>query len=647
MKQTGAAYPEYKSSGVQWLGDIPTGWEVWPLKHVTLFENGAAFKPTDWGDEGVPIIRIENLNGSEEFNRTTLKPSRKCHVQKGDILFGWSGNRGTSFGPFMWEREGHYLLNQHIFRLDGFHTDRRWFYWMLKAVTLYVEQQAHGIIGMVHITKGDLGVIKVPMPTDAEQKAIADFLDLEMGKLDAMVQKKKRLIELLLEKRTAVISHAVTKGLNPATPMKDSGIPWLGKIPAHWQAKRLKFLLNRIEQGWSPQCDNQPADAGKWAVLKTGCVNGGVFNAAENKALPDGMDPPLEFEVRPGDVLMSRASGSAELVGSVAMVTEQPAARLLLSDKTYRLPVRPQQMDAQLLVWAMGSPMVRHQIAGFISGAEGLANNITQGDIRRIVLAVPPLVEQRDIIQRVRTETTKLDALIAKVRTGIERLQEYRTALISAAVTGKIDVRQAQPSASKVLKLPPAAFRRAVFAAEVIHQLHDEPTFGHVKCQKILHLAEHHLGLPDFESNYFRQAAGPYDNQMMRSIDGQLERLKWFRAVKHGEAWHYDGLANAGQHEKYFGQYWGQHQDGLQKLLALLRKLDTERCEILSTLYAVWNDFLLAGASFDDAKLADEAIRWHPAKQRIERDRWLKALGWMREKGLVPRGTGKPTKVKK
>lgn len=281
-----------------------------------------------------------------------------------------------------------------------------------------------------------------PVPPLAEQCAIATFLDRETARIDALVAKKERLMALLQEKRTALISHAVTKGLNPNAPMKDSGVKWIGQIPAHWDMRRLKFLLSGIDQGWSPQCDNQPAEEGRWGVLKTGCVNGGIFDEGENKSLPDNIDPPLELEVRCGDVLMSRASGSTELVGSVALVRQRPAARLLLSDKTYRLRFQTSLVEAGFLIWVMGSPIMRHQIAGIISGAEGLANNIGQNDIRNLTAPLPPLAEQRAILGYVRDETAKLDALVAKIRTGIERLQEYRTALISAAVTGKIDVRE-------------------------------------------------------------------------------------------------------------------------------------------------------------------------------------------------------------
>jgi len=199
-----------KDSGIEWLGEIPRQWECVPLKYVVEFINGAPFKPSDWQSDGVPIIRIENLNGGEEFNYSADQLPKKYHVQKGDLLFGWSGNRGTSFGPFLWSREGLHYLNQHIFRLTGYHCDKTWLYWTLKAVTFYVERQAHGIIGLVHITKGDLGSIKIPLMKETEQRAIAAFLDRETAGIDALVEKVNLSIDRLREYRTALVSAAVT-----------------------------------------------------------------------------------------------------------------------------------------------------------------------------------------------------------------------------------------------------------------------------------------------------------------------------------------------------------------------------------------------------------------------------------------------------
>jgi len=199
-----------KDSGVEWLGEIPIHWTVRPLKYAADFVNGFAFKPEEWGPEGTPIIRIENLNGGDAFNCTTRELPEKFCADKGALLFGWSGNRGTSFGPFLWWREGRHYVNQHIFRVVDFEDDRDWFYWVLRAVTFYVEKQAHGIIGMVHVTRGELGSVPIPVVPRGEQTDIAHFLDRELRRLDDGVAQIRKAIDRLREYRTALVSAAVT-----------------------------------------------------------------------------------------------------------------------------------------------------------------------------------------------------------------------------------------------------------------------------------------------------------------------------------------------------------------------------------------------------------------------------------------------------
>jgi type I restriction enzyme, S subunit len=199
-----------KDSGVEWLGEIPAHWYVKPLKHVTSFINGFAFKPDEWGLDGTPIIRIENLNGGDTFNYTARQLPTKYCADEGDLLFGWSGNRGTSFGPFLWWRAGKHYVNQHIFRVVGYAVDKVWLYWALRAVTSYVEKQAHGIIGMVHVTRGELGSIPIPVLEPEEQVAIARHLETEHARIDELVAKIRDAIDRLKELRTALISAAVT-----------------------------------------------------------------------------------------------------------------------------------------------------------------------------------------------------------------------------------------------------------------------------------------------------------------------------------------------------------------------------------------------------------------------------------------------------
>lgn len=219
---------------------------------------------------------------------------------------------------------------------------------------------------------------------------------------------------------------------------KDSGVEWLGGIPAHWAAKRARHLVTRIEQGWSPQCENRQAGDDEWGVLKAGCVNRGVFVESEHKALPGTIDPSPELEVHEGDLLMSRASGSHDLVGSVALVP-RCRPRLLLCDKLFRLHVGTDGGHRQFLAYAMNSPGARWQIEVALSGGSGLASNIAQGDVKGLILPEPPREEQRAIAGFLDRETARIDALVAKKERLIELLQEERAALITRAVTKGLD----------------------------------------------------------------------------------------------------------------------------------------------------------------------------------------------------------------
>ncbi len=204
-----------KPSGVEWLGDVPKHWEISKLKHLTHFRNGLAFKPSDWSASGVPIIRIQNLNGSNDFNYTTREDlPDSLRIQPGDLLFSWSGNRGTSFGSYIWDRDFDGYLNQHIFKLDGYTLDRSYFAHLLRAVTKHIEQQTHGIIGLVHVTKPELGAVRVPIAPPEEQRTIAASLDKRLAGLDEAAKRAASETALLCEYRTRLIADVVTGKLD-------------------------------------------------------------------------------------------------------------------------------------------------------------------------------------------------------------------------------------------------------------------------------------------------------------------------------------------------------------------------------------------------------------------------------------------------
>jgi type I restriction enzyme S subunit len=279
----------------------------------------------------------------------------------------------------------------------------------------------------------------VPVPTGDEQHAIAAFLDRETAQIDALIARQERLLAVLQEKRQALIAHAVTKGLNPQAAMKESGVEWLGEVPAHWEVVPLRRLLATIEQGQTLNSENRPVEAGEWGVLKSGCVNGGKFRSEENKALAEGATFDPADEVKVGDILMSRASGSLELVGSVALV-EDTRPGLLLSDKTFRL-IATDVIIPRFLVAQLTSRHVRNQIELLANGAEGLPNNITKPSINSLIVTLPPMKEQQALVDSLACSLAEIERVLVRSGAMIALLQERSAALISAAVTGKIDVR--------------------------------------------------------------------------------------------------------------------------------------------------------------------------------------------------------------
>ena len=221
--------------------------------------------------------------------------------------------------------------------------------------------------------------------------------------------------------------------IKPYSKYKPSGIEWFGALPSHWVVKRLRFATERIEQGWSPQCDNQAADDDAWGVMKVGCVNGDQFDASENKALPPELDPKTEYELRPGDVLISRAN-TRELVGSAAIVPSDVRSKLLLCDKLFRIALSP-EVDAAYLTFCLRTRAARFQYEQDATGASGSMQNIGQDAIKNLVFPFPSYAEQQQIAAFLDWKTDQIDALIAKKQALLQKLKEKRLAVITQAVT--------------------------------------------------------------------------------------------------------------------------------------------------------------------------------------------------------------------
>ncbi len=433
-------YPAYKDSGVEWLGEIPAHWEVKPLKHLTAFTTG--WTPPSgqedlyggdhlWAnisDLGPRVL----MTTDKTISDAAIRVARLQKVNAGSLLFSFKLSVGTvsiaGVEMFTNEAIAAFAPSPRI--------DTQYLYWAAPALVPRNAQE--NIYGAPLLNRDRIANARLISPPSSEQRAIAAFLDRETARIDALVAKKERLIELLQEKRTALITRAVTKGLDPTVPMKDSGVEWLGEIPAHWELKRLRHALRaRPRNGISPPI----GVGGDVPTFSTAAVNDGEVLIDENiKYTMLEQREAQPFIVAIGDIFLLRGSGSRDIVGRAGILKKEPPIGCIYPDILIR--VQPSRlMTPWFLVNSLNSAAVRFQIESLAQTASGIWK-ISGEDVRTLAIPVPPYDEQLHIRGEVSRQIARLDALVAKVRDAVDRLKELRTALISAAVTGKIDVRE-------------------------------------------------------------------------------------------------------------------------------------------------------------------------------------------------------------
>ncbi|MDP3938111.1 MAG: restriction endonuclease subunit S, partial [Deltaproteobacteria bacterium] len=434
-------YPAYKDSGVEWLGEIPAHWEVRRLKHLALLN------PESLGEDSDPSLDMiyVDIGGVDSlgriFQRESLTfataPSRARRlVRDGDVIVSTVRTYLRAIAPIN-DPESTLVVSTGfavVRPADDLSTG--YAAYALRA-PYFVERVVANSKGVSFpaINESEMATYAIAAPPPEEQHAIAAFLDREAARIDALVAKKERLIELLQEKRTALITRAVTKGLDPNVHMKDSGVEWLGEIPAHWEVKRLKHLLRpqkgAIKTGpFGSQLQSVEMLAGDIKVYNQRSVLDRDFASGDNYISLEKFDELRSFETFPGDLLIT-TRGS---IGRCAVLPAD-AERGILHPCVMRIQADQRRISTRFLESLI-------QDCGIVLEQLRLRSNATTIDViyseslKEVSIVVPPVKDQDAIGAFLDRETTRIDALVAQVRDALDRLTELRTALISAAVTG-------------------------------------------------------------------------------------------------------------------------------------------------------------------------------------------------------------------
>jgi type I restriction enzyme, S subunit len=424
--------------------NISQDWLIQPLKYLCTHSAiyGVNISSEAYVQDGIRFLRTTDIREDGVLNEGGVYLPKELAqgyiLQDGDLLISRSGTVGRAFlysSQYGLCSYAGYLVR---FVLQSTQSPRYYFYitkssqFQLWLGTASIESTINNVNGEKYAN------FLLPNPPLSQQRRIADYLDRETAKLDALIGAKKRLLELLAEKRRSLITQAVTRGLKPDVPMQDSGIESLGNIPAHWNIEHLKYHLFNIEQGWSPQSDNFPAALDEWGVLKVGAVNGWDFNSNENKRIPPELEIPLEYEIRSGDILVSRAN-TPELVGSASLVKEV-RSKLILCDKLYRLIPQGNRLLPEYLVFYLRSSSSRFEFERDASGSSSSMQNISQGTLANLWIPIPPVDEQIQMVTYIKNKLSLIEKLETTARQVIALLQERRTSLISTAVTGQLQI---------------------------------------------------------------------------------------------------------------------------------------------------------------------------------------------------------------
>jgi type I restriction enzyme S subunit len=673
---------------------VPDNWAWVPVGAAMDMINGKAFRPEEWSAEGTPIIRIQNLNNENApFNKCSTDLDPKIHVRNGDFLISWSGTPGTSFGAFIWNR-GFAFLNQHIFRcelVEGVFEKE----YLRLAVNARLDEmisRAHGGVGLRHITKGNLESILIPLPPLNEQSRIVAKVDELMVLCDRLeLQQKERetrhaalicaavarfdevptpaSLTLLfhgsysiapIDLRRAILKLAVRGKLVPQN-VHDENVDELVRrvseerrrlkrknstddartsssdkslgydIPESWRWENLgNILIFGPTNGFSPKSVEYETRVRSLTLTAT---TSGCFKGEHVKFVPIDVPPESDLWLQDGDILVQRGN-TLEYVGVSAVYRGERNA-YIYPDLMMKLRVST-QLDVSFVHLAMSAAPSREFLRTRASGTSGSMPKINQATLTSLPIPIPPLLEQRRIVAKVEELMNLVDQLEAQLKVSQAIARELFDAVVHDLLHRTADL----------IKFPQResdrASQRAAIGCYAIKQLVQSPNFGRTMLMKVCYLSEAYLGL-SLGWQPMRQAAGPYDPEIEK-FESLAKRSGWFtvteKSLKNGHT-KVEYHANPGLKAKVAEAIavLGDQKTECDRLLNLFADRNTEEAEIIATLFAAWNDFLIDGKSpSDDEIIREVRENWHSKKERFAPARLAQWLRWLREHKLIPVG---------
>jgi len=431
-------YPAYKPSGVEWLGDVPAHWTVIPVKYRFEVRLGKMLQsePATRYDTREPYLRAANIVWGRvdlsDLKEMWFSPHEKrvLALEVDDLMVSEGGDVGRSA---IWNGELEPCFYQNAVnrvRGKGNGSTKFLFYW------LFFLKQA-GFIDVLcnkatiaHYTAVKVANTQVAFPSRDEEQAIVAYLDRETAHIETLIAKKRELIGLLERQRTALISHAVTKGLDSTAPLRPSGVEWLGDVPAHWEVWKIAHIFRQIGSGTTPPTNNQEYYDGSISWVTTSELRDDIIQDTLKKVSEDAVREFAALRIYPPETLLIALYGAT--IGRIGLLKIEAS-----TNQACCALASPRNM----LPWFSFYCLLAGRGWLMSMAYGGGQPNVSQGIVRNFKLPLPPLSEQRAIVELLDRETAHIDRLTGEIEASLDLLERQRTALISAAVTGRIDVR--------------------------------------------------------------------------------------------------------------------------------------------------------------------------------------------------------------
>ncbi len=612
---------EMKDSGIEWIGDIPVYWKIMPNKYLMRKEKKIC--PVYHGEDILSLtmkgVIVRDLDAGGKMPASFDGYQR---LEAGNLLMclfdidvtprcvGLIKQTGVSSPAY----------SQFVLRKGADAAYYCYYYTMLdndKTLLHLAKNLRHSL------TEDQLGAIPVIVPPIEEQQRIADFLDAKCAEIDALTADIQAQIDTLEQYKRSVITETVTKGLNPDAEMKDSGIEWVGEIPAHWLVHPVYYYYGeRKNKNYLGKEDNLLSLSYGRVVRKDINTSDGLLPESFNtyNIVETG-----DIIIRPTDLQNDKRSLRTGLVKEHGIIT---SAYIDLC------PIK--QVDSRYFYFLLHAYDV---MKVFYNMGNGVRQGLNYSEFSRLMVFEPPYEEQVAIADYLETKAIEVDAIIERKKEQMSVLDAYKRSLIFEYVTGKKEVRN--ETADAIVALNP----HIILLGIINDRIGKKHTRGKVQLQKLLYLLDIHVGM-NVNTKYYRYEHGPYDRQLNCYIDVLIKNRWYEQRHDNGEI-----LIKGKNHDEFVRKYKNQFREKqmeINQLIDALRDMKTSQLERIATLYAVWNDFILEGENHPtDEKILHEVVtNWTANKANPQDGTWKLSLEKMKKLGIIPTGKGLHTSRK-